>query len=41
MFFLLDKNQIPANKKIAYCDYLVVNNKSKNILKQIVNDIIK
>jgi len=41
MFFLLDTNQIQANKKITYCDYLVVNNKSKNILKQKVNDIIK
>ena len=41
MFYLLDKNQISARKKIKYCDYLIVNNKSKNILKKKVNDIIK
>ena len=40
MFHLLDKNQIPAQKKIKYCDFLVVNNKSKNILKKKVHDII-
>ncbi len=41
MFNLLDKNQLPAKKKIRYCDYLIVNNKSKKILKKIVNDIIR
>ena len=40
MFHLLDKNQIPAQKKIKHCDFLVVNNKSKNILKKKVHDII-
>ena len=40
MFNLLDKNQIPPKKKIKHCDYLVVNNKSKNILKKKVHDII-
>ena len=40
MFNLLDKNQISPKKKIKYCDYLIVNNKSKNILKQKVRDII-
>ena len=40
MFYLLDKNQIPAEKKIKFCDYLIVNNKSKNILKKKVHDII-
>ena len=40
MFYLLDKNQIPAKKKIKYCDYLIVNNKSKEILKKKVNDIV-
>ena len=40
MFNLLDKNQIPQKKKIKYCDYLIVNNKSKKILKKKVNDII-
>ena len=34
MFYLLDKNQIPAKKKIKYCDYLIVNNKSKSLLKK-------
>ncbi len=41
MFQLLDKNQIPAQKKVKYCDYLIVNNKSKKLLKKKVNDIIK
>ena len=41
MFSLLDKNQMPAKNKIKYCDYLIVNNKSKKLLKQKVNDIIK
>ena len=41
MFYLLDKNQISAKKKIKYCDYLIVNNKSKNYLKKKVTDIIK
>ena len=40
MFYLLDKNQFSARKKIKYCDYLIVNNKSKNYLKKKVNDII-
>ena len=40
MFYLLDKNQMLAKNKIKYCDYLIVNNKSKNILKKQVNDII-
>ena len=33
--------QISVKKKIAYCDFLIVNNKSKNFLKKKVNDIIK
>ena len=41
MFNLLDKNQLSIKKKIKYCDYLIVNNKTKNILKKKVNDIIK
>ena len=40
MFYLLDKNQISAKRKIKYCDYLIVNNKSKSILKRKVYDII-
>tara|TARA_Y100000591_G_C21677212_1_gene616101 strand:+ start:373 stop:924 length:552 start_codon:yes stop_codon:yes gene_type:complete len=41
MFYLLDRNQISAKIKIKYCDYLIVNNKSKNFLKKKVTDIIK
>ena len=41
MFRLLDSNQMPIQKKMKFCDYLIVNNKSKNILKKKVNDIIK
>ncbi len=41
MFNLLDKNQIAAKKKVKYCDYLIVNNKSKKILKKSVTDIIR
>ena len=41
MFQLLDSNQMPIQKKMKFCDYLIVNNKSKNILKKKVNDIIK
>ena len=41
MFNLLDTNQIPVKKKIKYCDYLIVNNKSKNFLKKKVTAIIK
>ena len=40
MFNLLDKSQISAKKKIKYCDYLIVNNRSKSVLKKKVNDII-
>ena len=40
MFYLLDKNQFSPRKKIKYCDYLIVNNKSKNYLKKKVTDII-
>ena len=41
MFYLLDKNQISAKKKIKFCDYLIVNNKSKNYLRKKVTSIIK
>ena len=39
-FKFLDKNQIPQQKKIKFCDFIIVNNKSKIILKKRVNDII-
>ena len=41
MFYLLDKNQMSVKKKIRYCDYLIVNNKTKSVLKKKVNGIIK
>tara|TARA_B100000575_G_C22865421_1_gene505407 strand:+ start:165 stop:722 length:558 start_codon:yes stop_codon:yes gene_type:complete len=41
MFYLLDKNQIPAKRKIKYCDYLIVNNKTKNYLKKQVAGIVE
>ena len=37
----VNKGLTGTRKKIKYCDYLIVNNKSKNILKKKVNDIIK
>ena len=40
IFHLLDKNQISAKKKIKYCDYLIVNNGTKNLRKKKVSDII-
>ncbi len=40
MFNLLDKGQISPRKKVKFCDYLIVNNKSKIFLKRKVNDII-
>ena len=41
MFNLLDKNQMPQRKKLNYCDYLIVNNNSKNVLKKRITDIIR
>lgn len=41
MFNLLDKNQMPQRKKSYYCDYLIVNNNSKKVLKKRITDIIK
>ena len=41
MFNLLDKNQMPQKKKLYYCDYLIVNNGSKKVLKKRITDIIK
>ena len=40
MFTLLDKNQVSPRKKAKYCDYLIVNNKSKKLLKKRVDDIL-
>ena len=41
MFNLLDKNQMPQRKKLNYCDYLIVNNNSINVLKKRITDIIR
>ena len=41
MFKILDKAQISSKKKIKFCDYLIVNNRTKLILKRKVNSIIK
>ena len=40
LFNIIEKNQIPQNKKIKYSDFVIVNNKSKKILKNKINDII-
>ena len=41
MFKILDKAQISSKKKIKFCDCLIVNNRTKLILKRKVNSIIK
>ncbi len=41
MFNILDKSQMPPNKKIKHCDYLIVNKGSKSLLKKKVNDIVR
>ena len=37
LFQILNKRQLIDKKKIKYCDYVVVNEKNKNILK---NDLL-
>ena len=39
-FNFLDKKQLDQRKKTKYCDFIIVNNKSKKNLKKKVNDII-
>ncbi len=40
LFELLDKKQLKDNKKIKFCDYVVVNEKNLKILKRDLLDII-
>ena len=40
IFNLLDKKQLKDNKKIKFCDYVVVNEKNLKILKKDLFDII-
>ncbi|MDA8757426.1 dephospho-CoA kinase [Candidatus Pelagibacter bacterium] len=40
LFNLLDKKQLNDNKKIKFCDYVVVNEKNLKILKKKLLDII-
>ena len=41
LFDILDKNQIKARNKEKFCDYKIVNNRSKEILKKNVLNIMK
>ena len=41
LFKVLDKQQLKENKKIEYCDYVVVNNHSINLLKKKLFNIIR
>ena len=40
LFQILDAKQLSDNKKIKYCDHLVVNEKNKTILKEKLLSII-
>ena len=40
-FNFLDKKQIKDSKKVKFCDHVVVNNKSLNVLKKKLLNIIK
>ena len=41
LFSLLDKHQLKDTKKMKFCDHIVVNNKSLNVLKKSLLNIIK
>jgi dephospho-CoA kinase len=41
LFKLLDENQIKDTKKMRFCDYIIVNNKSLSVLKKNLSNIIK
>ena len=41
LFKVLDKQQLKENKKIKYCDYVVVNNHSIKLLKKKLFNIIR
>ena len=40
LFNLLDKKQMPDNKKVQFCDYVVVNENNLEILKKKLSSII-
>ena len=40
LFNLLNSKQMPDNKKIKFCDYVVVNEKNLNILKKSLSSIM-
>ena len=40
-FNFLDKKHIKDSKKVKFCDHVVVNNKSLNVLKKKLLNIIK
>ena len=41
LFKLLSKHQLKDKEKMKYCDFIVVNNKSLNVLKKKLLNIIK
>ena len=41
LFNFLDRRQINVNKKMKYCDYIVVNNSSLSVLKKNLSNIMK
>ena len=41
LFRLLDKHQIKDNKKMKFCDHIIVNNKSLAVLKKNLLNIIR
>ena len=41
LFLFLDKHQMKDVKKVKFCDYIVVNNKSLKVLKKSLLNIIK
>ena len=41
LFLFLDKHQMKDVKKVKFCDYIVVNNKSLSVLKNKLFNIIK
>ena len=41
LFALLDSRQIKDTKKMNYCDYVIVNNKSLTVLKKKLSNIVK
>ena len=39
-FNILEKNQLPPKKKYKFCDFVIVNNNTKKMLKEKLDDII-